>query len=93
MIMKNINKKGTRYYEENKKIANKACDWHRGLPEEKIRQKEYARNSYHNMSEKARQKLIEHKKNWIHGISQEELQQRLWQRIEQMKKALQKLIS
>ena len=52
-----------------------ACNRYRGLSEEEKDKREYARNRYRDMSEVARQKLREHEKNGIRGISQKELQQ------------------
>ena len=64
-----------RYYEENKEWLQKTFrDRYRRLSEEQENKKrQYLGNRYWNMFED-RQKLIEHKKNQIHGMSQEELQ-------------------
>ena len=69
-------RKKQRYYEENKEWLQKTFrDRYSGLSEEQENKKrQYSGNRYWNMFEKDRQKLIEHKKNQIHGMSQEELQ-------------------
>ena len=49
---------------------------------------ECASNKYQNIFKKDQQKIIEHKKNRIHGKSQKELQQRIEQVKERMKNSL-----
>ena len=61
----NENNKLTYYQRNRKKILNKAKDKYKNLSEEgKIKRKEYAKNGYHNMSEKDKYKnLSEEDKN------------------------------
>lgn len=47
---------------------------------------EYASNKYQNIFKEDKQKIMEHKKNRIHSKSQKELQQRIEQVKERMKK-------
>ena len=51
----------------------------------KDKKREYTRYRYQNMSEEGKQKLSEHKKSRICGISQKELQRQVEQLIENIK--------
>ena len=52
----------------------------------KNKKMEYASNKYQNIFKEDKQKIMEHKKNRIHSKSQKELQQRIEQVKERMKK-------
>ena len=54
----------------------------------KNKKMECASNKYQNIFKEDNQKIMEHKKNRIHGKSQKELQQRIEQVKERMKNSL-----